>query len=99
MVETVETFFAFRSPHPRKAAQHILAESQARNLGPKRVRAASLIIDAVSDVPWAPERYASKGDDFLISPTSIAVEAWHLAHQPHHWWSFLAEVRPFNEPW
>ena len=30
---------------------------------------------------------------------AIAAEVFHLAHQPRDAWSFLAEVRPFHEPW
>ena len=57
------------------------------------------MIDAVIDVPWQRERQPDKPDDFFISPTSIAAEVFHLAHQPRDAWSFLAEVRPFHEPW
>lgn len=84
---------------PSKAAQRILAESIARDLGPKGVHVAYLIIDAVIDVPWQRERLKDKPDDFYISPASIAGEVFHLAHQPRDAWSFLAEVRPFHEPW
>jgi short-subunit dehydrogenase len=37
---------------PTKAAQRILAEAMARELGPKGVHVAYLVIDAVIDVPW-----------------------------------------------
>jgi short-subunit dehydrogenase len=37
---------------PTKAAQRILAESIARDLGPKGVHVAYIVIDAVIDVPW-----------------------------------------------
>lgn len=84
---------------PTKAAQRILAESLARDLGPKGVHVAYLIIDAVIDVPWQRERLPDAPDDFFISPASIAGEVYHLAHQPRDSWSFLAEVRPFHEPW
>ncbi len=90
---------AFAGFAPTKAAQRILAESLARDLGPKGVHVAYLIIDAVIDVPWARERMKDKPDDFFISPTSIAAEVFHLAHQPKDAWSFLAEVRPYHEPW
>ena len=84
---------------PTKAAQRILAESLARDLGPKGVHVAYLVIDAVIDVPWQRERMPDARDDFFISPKSIAAEVHHLAHQPRDAWSFLAEVRPFHEPW
>ncbi|HEX7858683.1 MAG TPA: SDR family NAD(P)-dependent oxidoreductase [Sphingobium sp.] len=84
---------------PTKAAQRILAESLARDLGPKGVHVAYLVIDAVIDVPWQRERLPNADHDFFISPASIADEVFHLAHQPRDAWSFLAEVRPFHEPW
>ena len=60
---------------------------------------AYLLIDAVIDVPWARQRFADKPDDFSIQPAHIAEELWHVAHQPRSAWSFLTEVRPFNESW
>jgi NAD(P)-dependent dehydrogenase (short-subunit alcohol dehydrogenase family) len=90
---------AFAGFAPTKAAQRILAESLARDLGPKGVHVAYLIIDASIDVPWQRQMRPDKPDDFYTSPASIAEEVWHLAHQPRDAWSFLAEVRPFHEPW
>lgn len=84
---------------PTKAAQRILAESLARDLGPRGVHVAYLVIDAVIDVPWAREQMPEEPDNFFIQPASIAAEAFHLAHQPCDAWSFFAEVRPFHELW
>ena len=84
---------------PTKAAQRILAESMARDLGPKGIHVAYLIIDAVIDVPWARERHPDKPDDFFIKPDAIADEVFHLVGQDRSSWSFCAEVRPFHEVW
>jgi NAD(P)-dependent dehydrogenase (short-subunit alcohol dehydrogenase family) len=84
---------------PTKAAQRILAESMARELGPQGIHVAYLLIDAVIDVPWARKRYPEHPDDFFIRPADIADELWHVAHQPRSAWSFLTELRPFNERW
>jgi NAD(P)-dependent dehydrogenase (short-subunit alcohol dehydrogenase family) len=84
---------------PTKAAQRILAESIAREMGPKGLHVAYLMIDAVIDVPWTRERYKDAADDFFIRPAAIADEAWHIAHQDRSAWSFLTEVRPFAETW
>jgi short-subunit dehydrogenase len=84
---------------PTKAAQRILAESMARDLGPQGVHVAYLMIDAVIDVPWTRSRFKDAPDDFFIKPAAIADEAWHLAHQDRSAWSFLAEIRPYCEPW
>jgi NAD(P)-dependent dehydrogenase (short-subunit alcohol dehydrogenase family) len=84
---------------PTKAAQRILAESLARSLGPDGIHVAYLVIDAVIDVPWARKRHPDKPDEFFIRPADIADELWHVAHQPRSAWSFLTEVRPYNETW
>lgn len=84
---------------PTKAAQRILAESMARELGPQGIHVAYLLIDAVIDVPWARKRYPDQPDHFFIKPADIAEELWHVAHQPRSAWSFLTELRPFNERW
>src|SRR5215467_15670129 len=84
---------------PTKAAQRILAEAMARDLGPKGVHVAYIVIDAVIDVPWARERFKTKPDDFFIAPAAIADEAWHVAKQPRSAWSFNVEVRPYAETW
>lgn len=84
---------------PTKAAQRILAESLARDLGPKGVHVAYLVIDAVIDVPWAREKFSDAPDEFFIQPKSIAAEVFHLAHQPRDAWTFQAEVRPYRENW
>ena len=84
---------------PTKAAQRILAESMARDLGPQGIHVAYLVIDAVIDVPWTRERFKAAPDDFFIKPAAIAEEVFHLAHQDRSAWSFLAEVRPFRETW
>lgn len=90
---------AFAGFAPSKAAQRILAESIAREMGPRGVHVSFMMIDAVIDVPWARARMADKPDDFFIKPSDIAEEVWHVTHQPRSAWSFLTEVRPFREAW
>src|SRR5262249_59842207 len=41
---------------PTKAAQRILAQSLARDLGPKRVHVGYVTIDAAIDAPWLGHR-------------------------------------------
>jgi NAD(P)-dependent dehydrogenase (short-subunit alcohol dehydrogenase family) len=84
---------------PTKAAQRILAESMARDLGPKGVHVAYVVIDAVIDVPWTRERFKDKPDEFFIQPSAIADEAWHTVHQDRSAWSFNVEIRPYGETW
>lgn len=84
---------------PTKAAQRILAEAIARELGPKGVHVAYVVIDAVIDLEWTRKRFADAPTDFFIKPEAIADEVWHVAHQDRSAWSFNVEVRPFRETW
>jgi NADP-dependent 3-hydroxy acid dehydrogenase YdfG len=84
---------------PTKAAQRILAESMARDLGPKGVHVAYVVIDAVIDLEWTRKRFTNVRDEFFIKPAAIADEIWHVAHQDRSAWSFNVEVRPFGETW
>ncbi|MBN3789186.1 SDR family NAD(P)-dependent oxidoreductase [Burkholderia sp. Ac-20353] len=84
---------------PTKAAQRILAESIARELGPQGIHVAYVLIDAVIDVEWTRSARPDASDDFFIQPADIANEVWHVAHQPKSAWSFNVELRPFREIW
>ncbi|MCP1849446.1 MULTISPECIES: SDR family NAD(P)-dependent oxidoreductase [unclassified Bradyrhizobium] len=84
---------------PTKAAQRILAEAMARDLGPQGVHVAYLVIDAVIDLEWTRKRWPDRRDDFFIKPKAIADEVWHVAHQDRSAWSFNVEIRPFGEAW
>jgi short-subunit dehydrogenase len=90
------TFAAFA---PTKAAQRILAQSIAREVGPKGVHVAYVVVDAVIDVPWTRQAFPGRPDDFFIQPRAIADEIWHVAHQERSAWSFDVELRPFGETW
>lgn len=84
---------------PTKAAQRILAEAMAREIGPKGVHVAYVVIDAVIDSPRQRERFPGRSDAFYIKPAAIADECFHVAHQDPSAWSFLVEIRPFGETW
>jgi NAD(P)-dependent dehydrogenase (short-subunit alcohol dehydrogenase family) len=84
---------------PTKAAQRILAEPMARELGPRGVHVAYVLIDAVIDLEWTRALWPSEPDDFFIRPAAIAEEIWHVVHQPKGAWSFNVEVHPFKEAW
>ncbi|SDT23333.1 SDR family NAD(P)-dependent oxidoreductase [Bradyrhizobium canariense] len=84
---------------PTKAAQRILAESIARELGPKGIHVAYIVIDAVIDLEWTRALRPDAPDDVFIQPSDIAEEIWHVVHQPKGAWSFNVEVRPFKENW
>jgi NAD(P)-dependent dehydrogenase (short-subunit alcohol dehydrogenase family) len=83
---------------PTKAAQRILSESIARDLGPRGIHVAYVLIDAVIDGRMR-ERLPEAPDEFFIKPSAIADELWHLTNQDRSAWSFLTELRPFGEKW
>lgn len=84
---------------PTKAAQRILAEAIARDVGPQGVHVSYVLIDAVIDTPRMRSRMIDKSDDFFIKPAAIADELLHLYRQDRSAWSFLVELRPFREIW
>jgi NAD(P)-dependent dehydrogenase (short-subunit alcohol dehydrogenase family) len=97
---------------PTKAAQRILAQALARDLGPKRVHVGYVTIDAAIDAPWLsedghtrpawlepPSEWPWPRDDYFAQPEAIADEVFHIAHQHHSTWSFDHIIRPFAEKW
>ena len=84
---------------PTKAAQRILAEAMARELGPKGVHVAYIVIDAVIYLAWTRKRNPDRPDSFYIKPSAIADEVWHVLQQDKSAWSFNVEIRPFGEKW
>jgi NAD(P)-dependent dehydrogenase (short-subunit alcohol dehydrogenase family) len=93
-------FAAFASG---KHGLRAVAQSMAKELGPKGIHVAHLIIDGVIDVPRVsehmPELVVSKGEDGLIDPKSIAAAMLWLHRQPRDGWTFELDMRPFKEPW
>ncbi len=83
-----------------KAAQRILAESMAREFGPRGIHVAYFVIDASIDTPRTrPVLAPDKPDEFFAKPGAIAEEMYRVAHQDRSTWSFLVELRPFGEVW
>jgi NAD(P)-dependent dehydrogenase (short-subunit alcohol dehydrogenase family) len=89
----------FATTAPTKAAQRILAESIAREIGPKGIHVSYILIDAAIDVPWTRAAWPEKPDDFFMKPDSIADEIFHIANQDKSAWTFDVEIIPFAEPW
>jgi hypothetical protein len=62
-----------------------------------------VIVDGIIDVPRVheqmPELAASKGEDGLIDPKSIAESYLMLHRQPRNAWTFELDLRPYGEAW
>ena len=87
---------------PTKAAQRILAQSLAKDFGPKGIHVAYVMIDAFINTPWTRKRIPAQinqPDIIFTQPEDIAEEIFHIAHQKRSAWSFDVEIRPDIEKW
>ena len=74
-----------------------LAQSMARELGPRGVHVAHVIIDGQIEAERYRHLLAERGPDSLLSPEAIA-EAYlglHLQHRSA--WTFELDLRPWSE--
>jgi hypothetical protein len=85
-----------------------VAESTARELGPKGIHVAHLVIDAGVDTAWVRDRIreregeatlANLPPDRLMRPEAVADAYWQIYQEPRDAWSFDREIRPFAEKW
>ena len=86
-----------------KHALRALAQSMARELGPKNIHIAHVVVDGAIDTDFIettfPEIYALKEQDGILNPAHIAENYWHLAHQPRDAWTHELDLRPWIERW
>src|SRR5271168_1914280 len=85
-----------------------VAQSAARELGPKGIHVAHLVIDTGVDTEWVRERIkeregeaalASLAPGRLMRPASVAEAYWQIYQEPRDAWSFEREIRPSGERW
>jgi NAD(P)-dependent dehydrogenase (short-subunit alcohol dehydrogenase family) len=84
---------------PAKAAQRSLAESMARQLWPKGIHVALIIVDGVVDLPRTRAAMPDKPAEAFVAPAGVAEIAYQLSVQDKQAWSFEVEARPFGETW
>ena len=83
-----------------KAGLRAAAQSMARELAPKNIHVAHLVIDAGVDTAWVRERVGEDlPPDTLMNPASIAETYWQLHRQPRDAWTHELDLRPFGESW
>ena len=86
-----------------KAALRALAQSMARELAPKGLHVAHVVIDGLIDTAFAREHFAQRvadgGPDSILSPDHIADAYWWLHQQPRDAWTFELDLRPSVERW
>jgi NAD(P)-dependent dehydrogenase (short-subunit alcohol dehydrogenase family) len=85
-----------------------VAQSAARELGPKNIHVAHLVIDSGVDTAWVRDRIKEAEGEAalnslepgrLMTPASVAETYWQLYQQPRDAWTFEQEIRPFGEKW
>ena len=77
---------------PAKAAQRMMAQSLARDLGPKNVHVFYIVIDGLI-------RTGTEEGSTYMDPDQIAQTYWDVASQKGSSWTFEADLRPFCENW
>mmetsp|Transcript_77985 Transcript_77985/g.156089 ORF Transcript_77985/g.156089 Transcript_77985/m.156089 type:complete len:280 (+) Transcript_77985:165-1004(+) len=85
-------------------AKRSLAQSMARELGPKGIHVAHVVIDGAIDTPWVrstfPEKAAAAAKvGGLLEPDAIAENFFHLHNQPRTAWTHELDLRPYMEKW
>jgi NAD(P)-dependent dehydrogenase (short-subunit alcohol dehydrogenase family) len=93
-------FAAFASA---KHGLRALAQSMARELGPRNIHVAHVVIDAAVDTQWIaenlPDSAELKRQDGIVSPDDLAQNYLMLYDQPRNCWTFELDVRPWIEHW
>ena len=88
---------AFSNLASPKFALRAMAQSLARELGPRNIHVAHVIIDG----QILSERYAhlagERGPDGLLDPAAIAETYWHLHTQHRSAWTQELDLRPWSE--
>jgi hypothetical protein len=85
-----------------------VAQSAARELGPRNIHVAHLVIDAGVDTEWVRGRIKEREGEAalenldpnrLMQPRSVAEAYWQLYQQPRDGWTFEMDIRPSGEKW
>ena len=84
-----------------KHALRALAQSMARELGPRGIHVAHVVVDGAIDTEFIrsnfPDRYALKAQDGILDPEHIADSYWYLHQQPRDAWTHELDLRPWTE--
>ena len=90
-------------PTKDKHGVRALAQSMARELGPRNIHVAHVVVDGAIDTAFIrdsfPDIYARKDQDGILDPEHIADNYWFLHTQPRDAWTFELDLRPYMETW
>jgi NAD(P)-dependent dehydrogenase (short-subunit alcohol dehydrogenase family) len=86
-----------------KHALRALAQSMARELGPKGVHVAHVVIDGAIDGAFIrslmPDAEEKRNREEILIPDAIAANYVWLHRQPKSAWTFEMDLRPWTETW
>jgi NAD(P)-dependent dehydrogenase (short-subunit alcohol dehydrogenase family) len=74
-----------------------LAQSMAREFGPRGVHVAHVVIDGQIDTPRVREMSPEREEDTMLSPEAIAETYWRLHAQHRTAWTLEMDLRPSVE--
>jgi NAD(P)-dependent dehydrogenase (short-subunit alcohol dehydrogenase family) len=75
-----------------------LAQSMARELGPKGIHVVHVVVDGVIDTPQIRRFLPDRDPDTILQPDAIAETYWNLHCQDRTAWTLELDVRPAVEP-
>ncbi len=97
-IRGAEEFAAFAAS---KSGLRAMAQSMAREFGPKGIHVAHVVVDGLIDTPVIRERFAAQiaalPADGALSPEAIGQAYVDLHHQHRSAWSFEIDLRPWSE--
>jgi len=80
-----------------KFAARGMAESMARELGPRGIHVAHVVIDGQILTPGAAEASPERDEETFLDPDEIAESYWHLVEQDRSAWTLELDLRPHVE--
>src|SRR3954462_7296735 len=84
-----------------KGGLRFMAQSMARELGPKGIHVATVLVDGAiaSERMWREhrDRMEKLGADGALQPDAIAQTYWQIHNQPRSAWTHEVDLRPWKE--
>lgn len=82
-----------------KGALRFFSQSLAREMGPKGIHVAHVIIDGVINNERTKKLNMDKADDKFIDMDAISRNILTIISQDKNCWTFELDLRPYNENW
>ena len=84
-----------------KGGLRFMAQSMARELGPKGIHVVTVLLNGAIDsqMMWRDyrDRMEKLGPDGALAPDAVAEAYWQLHNQPRNAWTFELDLRPWSQ--